>query len=597
MTVDSVVHAMMNDVGGLEDRLGILEGKTSDLAAANMANLNELIALDSVLVKVSSRLRQLINALSPIHRLPPEILAHIFTFVPRIYQPRTSKILLGTFGPFALGPPGDIALLMEVCHRWHDTLLDYAKLWAVVDHMMFSLQPCYRNYIHRNPTGPLFVYVKGHPSKETWQLVKQSKKRIVELRLSDMTANTFCQTIAFSADALTACAIDNVAIPSDASTCTLFKGRALQLRAFTMNSLGFIPSGHTNVRYTFAQLLDLLRGCAPTLQTLFLCEVAGAGLKDIPTPGEVEEERRVVLQRLRKLSIMDKDAAAGTDSDSDQDTAGDTGHFQVALCAHLTLPADCFIYIGFACTKLFPAVVDAIERQVPRELTNMRVLGGKDIMDPNGLPPSSASVLELINDGKSQGIRLDAKYGFSRLTSEQAACPCLCAAIESSGLFSKIEHIYISAHVFVHFAQCHLVVRGLSRLKTLFIRKILRQLRNTLAPIMTVSGGEDIIFPQLTTLTIFFSISEVDDLYTLVKTRQDAGYALSRFVLSFRCTSGPNLEQLCTLTEFYQLMDQCTVLACSNTRRCMLPKDVTWESPIECSTKGNQVSEYWPGWD
>ncbi|KAI0752422.1 hypothetical protein C8Q80DRAFT_1145877 [Daedaleopsis nitida] len=614
MTVNNVVHAMMDDVGRLDCGLNALQGQTAELANVS----HELTVLGSALTKASSRLRQLINALSPINRLPPEIFAHIATFVPRIYGREIPDNLRCMFGLFAIGTLRDIARLTEVCHRWRDTLINCAKLWAVVDDNRFSSNskaPRYSNYIHRNPTGPLFLYIEGHPSRGVREIIKKSGKRTAELRVSKLSARRFPRIISkFPADALTACTIDNVAVPDDASAFILFNGHAPQLRVLRMESLAFIPSDTsfpclthllihtktncTTIRYTFAQLLDLLRGCATTLQTLYLCELASAGLKEIPmtgTPTDEEHPVRVVLPRLRQLSIMDLKAE------------GDSGRLQVSLCSYLTVPAECFIYIGYTSTERYPAVVDAIERQVSRELTQMRVLGpGYNLIDLHHRewPASCVSIFELTNDAKSQGIRFDVKDNLSHFnlrSPRRAQCPLLCAPTVSSDFFSNIEFLYITPKAFSHFTQCEFVVRGLSRLKTLSITDTIRQLHTTLAPIMIVaSGGTGIVFPHLTTLIMFqLSITEVDDLYALVHSRREAGYPLSRLVFGFQCvTEDPTAEQLFTLTTFGQLVDECTISPYAK-EECF-PEDVRalWESPTECSRQGGQVSaKYWPAWN
>ncbi|KAI0062543.1 hypothetical protein BV25DRAFT_1885251 [Artomyces pyxidatus] len=104
----------------------------SDAAAIHEARRKLDCELEGLIQTVRAvRMRR--NTLSPVHRLPPEILAMIFSFLADEYPPRR-------FVSYGLSKLGWITVT-HVCHHWRQVALDNPSLWGrdVCSHTNCSL--------------------------------------------------------------------------------------------------------------------------------------------------------------------------------------------------------------------------------------------------------------------------------------------------------------------------------------------------------------------------------------------------------------------------------------------------------------------------
>ncbi|KAI0752418.1 hypothetical protein C8Q80DRAFT_1350963 [Daedaleopsis nitida] len=122
----------------------------------------------------------------------------------------------------------------------------------------------------------------------------------------------------------------------------------------------------------------------------------------------------------------------------------------------------------------------------------------------------------------------------------------------SSALFSRLETLHVPADVLAHFAQCDRALPGLAHPQSLIIMNTVRKLRTTLLPLTTrgraTPESADIAFPQLTTRVIFtFSIEDIDDLYDIIKARQEI--MSRRGMQEMYVLAHPVAAHLCTVRE------------------------------------------------
>ncbi|KZV76246.1 hypothetical protein PENSPDRAFT_552457, partial [Peniophora sp. CONT] len=84
-------------------------------------------------------IRSTINALSPICKLPSEVLTHIFALLSEIFPPTSRKP--NGFGlarrTFLSTGPGETMLgwvfVLHVCRRWREVAVECSSLWANIE--------------------------------------------------------------------------------------------------------------------------------------------------------------------------------------------------------------------------------------------------------------------------------------------------------------------------------------------------------------------------------------------------------------------------------------------------------------------------------
>ncbi|KAI0752434.1 hypothetical protein C8Q80DRAFT_1266984 [Daedaleopsis nitida] len=549
---------MKLDVDGVSQMLRIIEeDTTTDLASI----VDELMALSMALAKTSSRTRQLVNRQSSIHRLPLEILSHIFALVPKGYASQAHRDLAHIFGPFAIGPPSDLLPLMAVCHRWRDILVSCAKLWAVVDDRVpiTSQKPAtYAPYLHRNPTGPLFVYMSTpRPCPGTYALLRESGTRVQELRVSQIDEQQLEHIAAFSADNLLACSLSDIMPPYSLRAPTLFKGRAPQLRALHLNSVLFLPCNnfqalahlmitfptggrYNSPRFKFPHLLASLRG-SPALETAYFRDVGTQVISSTPAGAAYDppDNSLAVLLCLRRLSIMHT-----TPTDS-------SVRFQSEIFTHLRLPPSCLIYVSPTKPSSLPPLVTAIHAASPsRQLSSMALFDGGQMAD------GDSSHLLLVDDQRCHGVRVDVSCTLEAQTYRYPpeGHEHVCRAL-SSELFVGIKALHVTSTSFVVLMRppCNLF-RTLLLLERLVLTSIMdtrvfairsESTKDTQTAITLLAPQDDaqVPFPNLTGLGLpELPVSEMTVVRDLLKSRRDAGNPLRNLAVALHRDPAANRE-------------------------------------------------------
>ncbi|KAI0040243.1 hypothetical protein FA95DRAFT_1611954 [Auriscalpium vulgare] len=114
---------------------------------------------EEALEAASLALRQRHNTLLPVTRLPPEILATVFTCLFAHEHTCWSPALESSLN-FRLP-------VTHVCRRWRQVALEHSSLWADID-LEFS-PDCVATFLARARSSPLFIDAFGH-SLRSWQL-------------------------------------------------------------------------------------------------------------------------------------------------------------------------------------------------------------------------------------------------------------------------------------------------------------------------------------------------------------------------------------------------------------------------------------------
>ncbi|KAH9845995.1 hypothetical protein C2E23DRAFT_891296 [Lenzites betulinus] len=251
-----------------------------------------------------------------IDKVPPEILIHIFSFVPRALSPvHSSHSSRWTY---------DLIPLTHVCRRWRDLALSTSLLWSTLCETARTQMgtPIFRA---RARNAPLIVYVDGpQASTALVNVLAHDASTVAELRLLGLQAapatRLTSELLAFPAPRLEHATIRCRASyggsddPLDYNV-ELWSGMAPCLKTLELHDFPFIPTNHfqslttlalsweaTPAKCTFTDLAELL-GRAPVLEHL--------SLRSLPSDFHLREPLQtpasppIVLPCLRSLEVGD----------------------------------------------------------------------------------------------------------------------------------------------------------------------------------------------------------------------------------------------------------------------------------------------------
>ena len=247
----------------------------------------------------SFRLKSLINSLSSINQLPPEVFATVLAH---------------------RWPGRDLISATHVCRYWRTTLFSFPSLWAEIlcaggEQMFFFLE--------RAKAAPLHIYLRprfSHPALRTFISPRIDRmESLVAYPMIAIDTAAFCRDLSNPAPKLKTLII----APRSASwqhLPTIFKGELPELRRFfleraTFNLTRFRTPNltHLSIQYTthgepgMADLLEFLEQ-TPLLEDLTLV-AAGPLSDDVGSHDEVG--KAVHLPRLCQLELVGRSAKSG----------------------------------------------------------------------------------------------------------------------------------------------------------------------------------------------------------------------------------------------------------------------------------------------
>ncbi|KAK0232531.1 hypothetical protein IW262DRAFT_1450981 [Armillaria fumosa] len=349
----------------LEDLLDVVIDRIDK--TAGKWTTDKLDAIERRLQIAAAMIRGARNALQPINRLPPELLAIIFlmrqehlpSFLPipcvGIYRPRHYR---------------DWLKVLHVCRHWRAITATYTRLWATID---TDLDPA--TFIRRSSKAPLTVYVgirSGKINQSDLEIILRQTRRIRELHIDafkwQTSAAPLYELLKKPAKSLLSLTIlidgDRNSTPHDLPT--LFRGRMPRLKQLCLEHISTWPKTHfqnlTHVclyrqdrafRPCTNDFLDFLEGC-PLLEELALIDAgptrSTAG--DVPA---VFSHRVVPLNHLRELNY------------------GSLGYALpiTRLLSHLALPASASMYFWGAPLQLPTEELSQLIPDKPSHLHNL----------------------------------------------------------------------------------------------------------------------------------------------------------------------------------------------------------------------------------
>ena len=284
------------------------------------------------------------NAHCPINKLPPELLALVFSMVP------SPLSLPGYSGPSSAKQTYELLPVTHVCRSWRALALDMPSLWSTIPE---TAGACTASSVFRGRAqqAPLVVYVdRSRPTAALRDAVGQNA-RIVEMHLHDLRE---CTPAELSADLLAfpgrwlerAIIRRRVARPGTnegdpvmaKGTVELFDGTAPKLRNLMLHDVPFLPSNffesltHLSVSFVSSPVYWSLHDLFELLsQTPLLQDVRISGLPTHLHPPDPPILGSASLPYLRRVDIGD---CRGQDSSL---------NLMRSILSFIVLPSHCAI--------------------------------------------------------------------------------------------------------------------------------------------------------------------------------------------------------------------------------------------------------------
>ncbi|EPQ57323.1 hypothetical protein GLOTRDRAFT_137673 [Gloeophyllum trabeum ATCC 11539] len=286
--------------------------REAELAATGREELDKKIRQR---INELSQLRSQRNELAPVSKLPPEVLAHIFS-------------ICSILEPFVIQPPYGTPLhswfkVTQVCKHWREVALNCAPLWHRIE---FSAPKWTVEMLRRSKNAP--IVVRADLTYRTPNFVNTVQQALGEVhRIKELDLIAPSQMLSRLAGSLSrpAPALESLRLSSQRLSAymdtiyhvpdTLFQGRAPRLRrlelvnceiAWTSGFLANLTHLHIDKattydpgRPTMTQFLNVLRN-TPALQSLRLKHAAPLDPESID-----EDTPRVDLPNLTKVYIQD----------------------------------------------------------------------------------------------------------------------------------------------------------------------------------------------------------------------------------------------------------------------------------------------------
>ncbi|RPD60392.1 hypothetical protein L226DRAFT_538522 [Lentinus tigrinus ALCF2SS1-7] len=245
-------------------RVTDLEGATTDSGVYFTTEYGEQLAsLEKLFLGGLDVVNRLHNAWIPIHRLPQEILLHIFSLT-RSRVPLFYTTLSPIRWPFHLSDTRDLKPLLRVCKYWRRMVLGAPALWSHIKLAQYLQNDRYvKQRCAESPLSILLSLQAFHPNiLNTIQSLRVRELHIFgpgtyDGLLDGDSLLDFLKT--FSADSLEHCTINVGFAQNTLPVRRLFSGRGENLKSLYLGRVPFLPDN------CFPGLTRLVLAGMPTL--------------------------------------------------------------------------------------------------------------------------------------------------------------------------------------------------------------------------------------------------------------------------------------------------------------------------------------------
>ncbi|TBU44435.1 hypothetical protein BD309DRAFT_919919 [Dichomitus squalens] len=537
----------------------------------------------------SIALRELVNGYRPINRLPQELLAAIFSLVPRTHP--FARDGLPTFSSNKMLQVSDLLPIVATCRRWREVALATPSLWSMIMDDSNQQAPIYTHYLHRCTRGPLRFLLGPRASPRTILLLSEQGHRVQEVIVQLVSFSTFTTIVSTPLPDLRHCTIRNCLY--GVRTAPVFPSGCPSLKTLSLQAVDFVPSSGfpslthliissrptTNPTFNMCHLFTFLSEC-PSLTTLYLDGLEHADMSLEGWQGSV------TLQNLQRLVLLTRYPHEYPGS-----ATGDLDVYR-AFFTHVLMPSTCVIRLGELRPRELSTCLDLVG--LTDGPTAWRIYPDKNFTYAQHY---NVYCIQVFNTTQSRYLQLDVAIPFHQNPEDNLD---LSAALAQSSVFVNARGVWIAAE-----AECLLrtpspdtLLPRMSQLESLIVcrdwsRKANLHERRTLkaleAPEDTASG--DLACPRLSTLRVD-CLTDEDAVYMLqlAFSRAAAGHPLTRVIL------GRGIQTMSALGMLHQYDGAGDVVRTGDVR-----SDGLWDhwmsqlSPV-CLDESEDCAPYWRSW-
>ncbi len=478
--------------------------------------------------------------------LPPEIVVHIFSFVP--YTIPFFDVHLGRSWSVEITNLKKLLPLMAVSRHWRDVIMSTPALWSNIWHGHDDDDgPGWGSrYLHRCTRGPVNLYSSGGFPQETTELLG----RIRQLHISggrtreNLTVLRDLLVPALQGFSL----VTRERFRTTERHASFFGGGGERLQTLKLGSLPILPSNrfpaltHFNIRICSKpnwNAVDLLRllSFSPALQELHIV----AYCKNCPPSTEgLAAATPVKLDLLRAISFS---VLHVTEVEFTRD-----------LLSRLILPVSCrryFDQLDAAYMQILAAAlsppgmsIKRVQLTLPfhdeesRNPATLKLVGPHDMFN---------SKIRLYRDGTGTSIGDELKHNLADL-------PAL----------AGIEEFWLSANSALDDVRSILPtltkVRGLVISTSSLFWRWGEGLSKLVIKTLSVVPGESITCPSLDTLCLLLHAPDEELVLEMLRSRAEAGPPMRRLVLGFAIPHYPKGRNLACLDELKKYVDDIALI-------------------------------------
>ena len=513
----------------------------------------QLLALNELLTDGYKIARRRLNATQPIHRLPPELLASIFSLVPEplhLEEGFTLRIpLTGCVDTRQLVP------VTAVCQYWRDVAIGTPSLWSTLYDKQIpvypissgpldsAVEPMHVHYLHRCEEGPLHIFIEHKISDLTSKVINENSTRVQAIHIDSTggipaeNPQKLTSILSTPFPNVRSASISNLRV--QASVLDLFSGQCLRLQELRLRNVRFLPSQslptltHVSITPpsssgvdTLQNVLTFLSG-SPQLRELQLVNFA---FRRVPLTLDGWHGQSVRLDRLQLLDISEPPRWGHRRRNQDLDP------FLSEFLPYIAIPETCTIKLGKLGGSELEYVASVIAAQRPMRPPTRLLLCG--VRETKGV--SICSIVTADPEiSQYTCIKIPIGHRTERWSRFTQVLPWSGVAdtLASVSTFTAIRELYLHAGAgTAWFSDVDSIFPYLSRLE-LLIMKVERPA--TLWSILAELDHDpdyptEINCPSLAMLSVTCrSWSERGFLLNLAEARSSAGYPLSRLFIDY----------------------------------------------------------------
>ena len=575
---------------------------------AHLPRCMQLRRIEAVLFQATQLTRQMINNHRPINRLPPEILAQIFTWIhEESRRPRSYSHYPEQHTNLGNPPLQESLTFSAVCKRWRDVAICTPPIWSYVHNRHLYYLPVAQQRWSQG--GPLRACINAPVGPVIAEQLRIGGPRLYILETTGLSMSTLAPLLSFNANELRMCKINQssshpINLRVENALTTLFNNCAPKLRTLYIENLHSLPAmqfptlTHLAIDatwwrpetrmfppFTCRQFVEFLSG-SPHLQTLHLRHLVMIVESDTVVATHV----KIQLPSLRMLSVK-----SWSQQTFDHEPTLESA-FRDVILSILELPSSCLVHIGIIPPSEFAGVLSRLP--VDDAPTCMRMSKPRDtsVIRADDVHRHCAT-LQAVTPRQHRAVRIDIQLSHTPGTNRALERMHICDAIHDSLFFSRVRTLWLEDDLGDLWVESQDIPPTLKNVETLITVTGCPGKGSWEALARLLVCPDDAVavevFPSLTTLAIKVldyddSADQAADVAAICLSRAELGHPIRRLVVVTTHPDGSLDEHFANING---VVDEFVVVG------PYLTHEVMWEAqlPRECCRE-DERHVLWPSW-